>query len=73
MMLEELGIVTDDSNPMWNAIVTFISFVLFGFLPIISFVVGEIAGIDKNLYETAIALTAFALFFIGSVKSKFSH
>ena len=72
MMLEELGIVTDDSNPMWNALVTFISFILFGFLPIISFVVGEIAGIDKNLYETAIGLTGFALFFIGSIKSKFS-
>jgi VIT1/CCC1 family predicted Fe2+/Mn2+ transporter len=73
MMLEELGIVTDDSNPMWNALVTFIAFVMFGFLPILPFVVGEIAGTSDNLYDISMAMTGFSFFLIGSIKSKFSH
>ncbi len=46
MMLEELGLVVDDSNPLWNGIVTFLSFALFGFLPLIPYVIGY--GIRKD-------------------------
>ena len=46
MMLEELGLVVDDSNPLWNGIVTFISFVVFGFLPLIPYIIGY--GIKKD-------------------------
>lgn len=46
MMLEELGLVVDDSNPFWNGVVTFFSFVLFGFLPLIPYVIGY--GIKKD-------------------------
>jgi len=33
MMAEELGLSTGDENPAKNAAITFISFMLFGFLP----------------------------------------
>ena len=46
MMLEELGLVVDDSSPFWNGVVTFFSFVLFGFLPLIPYVIGY--GIRKD-------------------------
>lgn len=46
MMLEELGLVVDDSNPLLNGVVTFISFCIFGFLPLIPYVIGY--GIQKD-------------------------
>ncbi len=44
MMVEELGLIYDDSNPVLNAIVTFCSFVLFGTIPIFPFFVEYLAG-----------------------------
>lgn len=46
MMLEELGLVVDDSSPFWNGVVTLISFIVFGFLPLIPYVIS--AGIQKD-------------------------
>jgi hypothetical protein len=40
MMLEELGLVDSDSSPFWNGVVTLGAFVLFGFLPLIPYVIG---------------------------------
>ena len=40
MMAEELGIPEDSASPIKNGIVTFISFCIFGSIPLISFVVG---------------------------------
>ena len=33
MMAEELGITNNDENPIMNALVTFLAFVLFGLVP----------------------------------------
>jgi vacuolar iron transporter family protein len=38
MMVEELGLIPDDENPAKNALVTFISFCLFGAVPITPFI-----------------------------------
>lgn len=46
MMLEELGLVVDDSNPFWNGVVTLISFIAFGFLPMVPYVIS--AGINQD-------------------------
>ena len=46
MMLEELGLVVDDSNPFWNGVVTLISFIAFGFLPLVPYVIS--AGINQD-------------------------
>ena len=46
MMLEELGLVVDDSSPFWNGVVTLISFIVFGFLSLIPYVIS--AGIQKD-------------------------
>jgi hypothetical protein len=40
MMIEELGIIAEDGNPIWNALVTFIAFACFGLMPILPFIVG---------------------------------
>ena len=41
MMMEQLGLVVDDTNPIINGIITFIAFALFGFLPKIPFIIGR--------------------------------
>ena len=38
MMVEELGIFGSEESPLKNALVTFFSFALFGFVPLVAFV-----------------------------------
>ncbi|EGR32126.1 hypothetical protein IMG5_095220 [Ichthyophthirius multifiliis] len=77
MMVEELGMLpSDDENPIKNAIVTFFSFALFGLVPIIPFIVAEIAGIDgnnPNIFYISTAVTGLFLFLLGYAKSMFTH
>lgn len=42
MMLEELGLVVDDSNPIICGIVNAITFMVLGFLPFIPYMVAKI-------------------------------
>lgn len=46
MMLEELGLVVDDSSPFWNGAITLLSFIVFGFLPLIPYIIS--AGINGD-------------------------
>lgn len=48
MMLEELGLVVDDSNPMINGFVTFLAFIILGFLPLFPYVIGYGGKHDDN-------------------------
>jgi VIT1/CCC1 family predicted Fe2+/Mn2+ transporter len=43
MMVEELGLIEETESPIKNAIVTFVSFAIFGFMPVLPFIIGEIA------------------------------
>lgn len=40
MMVEELNMVLNDENPIKNATVTFVAFLIFGFIPLIPYVGG---------------------------------
>jgi hypothetical protein len=44
MMLEELGLVVDDSNPVVNGIVNTVSFMILGFMPLIPYLAGRVRG-----------------------------
>jgi VIT1/CCC1 family predicted Fe2+/Mn2+ transporter len=39
MMVEELGIMHSDEDPVKNALVTFFSFLIFGFMPVLPYLV----------------------------------
>jgi len=69
MMLEELGLIEMDDSPGKNALITFFSFVIFGVLPLLPYCANQTA--DSNVFWVSIALTGFALLFLGFVKSLF--
>ena len=69
-MVMKLGILEDDSSPLGNAIATFLSFALFGFIPLIVFVITHFTGIATDVFPWACALTAATLFSLGALKSR---
>lgn len=67
MMKEELGIMENSaSRPAMRGAVTMTAFVLFGALPLLSYVF----GVPQNLqFSISLASTASALFVVGSLRS----
>src|SRR3989344_4916615 len=58
-------------HPFKTASATFVSFVLIGFIPLLSFVLSLfVPSIGKNVFLYSIILTALALLFVGSVKAE---
>lgn len=73
MMVEELGIIETDESPAKNALVTFASFCLFGFLPLMAFVLSRFLPIPAAWnFPLAACLTAATLFCLGAVKTRFT-
>jgi len=66
MMKEELEMVDDDKTPVSSATMTFFSFLLIGFIPILAYVFG-IASPD--LFACSSVLTAVGLAIVGCMKS----
>lgn len=72
MMVVELGIFEENESPLKNGLVTFTSFVIFGFVPLLIFVLMHFTGWTINGMLWACVLTACTLFGLGVAKSKFS-
>ncbi len=71
MMVEELGIVESTESPLKNAVVTFLSFAVFGLIPILAYVLAyPFAFFRQNTFAVACALTLLTLFTLGAVKVK---
>jgi VIT1/CCC1 family predicted Fe2+/Mn2+ transporter len=69
MMVEELGIVESGESPAANAIATFLSFAVFGFVTLVAYVVGHCMSLPSpHLFVIACLLTAATLFALGAVK-----
>jgi VIT1/CCC1 family predicted Fe2+/Mn2+ transporter len=70
MMVEELGLIEDDESPLKNALVTFFSFQVFGFVPLLAYVLARfIPALTSNLFLTAAILTGVTLFALGALKT----
>jgi vacuolar iron transporter family protein len=70
MMHEELGLDTEEKNPLKSSLATFFAFVIAGLIPILSFIlVSIIPGLTINTFFTAVILTAVALFCVGAMRS----
>ena len=69
MMLEELGMMEDTSNPIKNALATFVAFVIAGSLPLLVYFVGLFIAIPMDRsFPVSLALSALALFGLGAAK-----
>jgi VIT1/CCC1 family predicted Fe2+/Mn2+ transporter len=74
MMVEELGIVASDESPLRNALVTLVSFVVFGFVPLLIYIIaGFRPGLKSSSFPLSILLTAATLFTLGALKVKFTN
>jgi VIT1/CCC1 family predicted Fe2+/Mn2+ transporter len=69
MMVEELGILGSHESPIKNALVTFFSFGLFGFVPILAYVAAFfVPAFRETTFAVAVVFTALTLFALGAVK-----
>lgn len=68
MMKEELEMVKSDKAPYKTAGVTFLSFILVGSVPLLSYFFADF-NIESNLFLYSCILTGVALGFVGSLKS----
>ena len=70
MMVEELGIVSSDESPLKNALATFLSFAIFGFIPLLTYVLGNfIPLLRARSFLFAGVLTGLTLFVLGALKT----
>lgn len=69
MMIEELGMLGEEGNPMWNGLATFLAFVIAGALPLLVYLIGLVVPIEPaTAFTTSIILSAVALFALGAAK-----
>jgi VIT1/CCC1 family predicted Fe2+/Mn2+ transporter len=71
MMVEELGIVADEESPMKNALITFVSFGVFGFIPLLATILARsVPFLAANTFPVSIGLVAVTLFGLGAAKTR---
>jgi VIT1/CCC1 family predicted Fe2+/Mn2+ transporter len=71
MMVEELGILPEEESPLKNAITTFVSFAVFGFVPLIATILARfVPFLAANSFPVSAALVGVTLFALGAAKTK---
>jgi VIT1/CCC1 family predicted Fe2+/Mn2+ transporter len=69
MMIQELGLLPDDRQPVLSALATFGSFLVAGAVPLLVFFLGLFASIDPEAaFAISIVLSGLALFALGAAK-----
>ncbi len=69
MMKEELEMAEETKSPLAMGGVTFLSFALFGMVPLLIYVIDYLNPLDKNLFFISSILTALCFIAIGFLKS----
>jgi len=76
MMVEELGLMAVDptDSPLKNGFVTFFSFLIFGCIPMLSYVVGVAVNSTHGeiVFAIACVVTLITMFVLGTLISRFS-
>jgi VIT1/CCC1 family predicted Fe2+/Mn2+ transporter len=74
MLVEELGFSIEAEDPLRSAVVTFLAFVVVGFMPLMVFVWDALVGAHYRVahqFAWSMFMTAITFFAVGAVKSKF--
>lgn len=73
MMRNEFNLTKENVEPFKGALSTFISFLIIGFVPLMSYVFNPLIGLNgDSLFLMTCAFTLAALFIVGAIKSTFS-
>ncbi len=72
MMHEELGIIEDEeTSPLKSSVVTFLAFVIAGFMPLFAYVFASIIPFFTNhLFLSASVITGLTLFTVGALRQR---
>lgn len=73
MMKEELEMTPESKSPLGMGLVTFISFLIMGFIPLLIYVVDYFNSRDLNLFLISCILTSGCFLGIGYLKSIVNH
>ncbi|ODN30791.1 hypothetical protein A4H02_04065 [Fervidobacterium thailandense] len=69
MLHEELGLFEDDTSPLKSALVTFFSFIIAGFMPLVTYVFASTwSFIANHQFMLSCVITAATLFFVGALR-----
>ena len=72
MMKDEFGIFEDHTSPLRSAFVTFLSFNLVGFIPLLAYVLAYFfSSLSDNTFTLSVVLTSCAFYIVGSIKATF--
>eukprot|EP00026_Physarum_polycephalum_P015651 Phypoly_transcript_16384.p1 GENE.Phypoly_transcript_16384~~Phypoly_transcript_16384.p1 ORF type:complete len:263 (+),score=46.16 Phypoly_transcript_16384:30-818(+) len=73
VMVEECGILPEEQSPLQAAAVTFVSFNILGFIPLIAYVAAlYIPSLVPVAYNMCVAVTLWTIFALGIAKAKIS-
>ncbi len=71
MMTEELGLTKPDENPVKSATATFLSFAIFGVIPLIAYIIARfVPFVGEYTFLLASIFTGLTLFLLGAAKVK---
>ncbi|MCX7653794.1 MAG: VIT1/CCC1 transporter family protein [Fervidobacterium sp.] len=69
MLHEELGLFEDDTSPLKSALVTFFSFIIAGFMPLIAYVfASQWYFLAQNQFLISCIITGITLFVVGALR-----
>jgi VIT1/CCC1 family predicted Fe2+/Mn2+ transporter len=69
MMLDELGMMKDESNPLVNGLVTFGAFIVAGSVPLLVYLLGLFVAIPAaSTFPASLIMSGLALFGLGAAK-----
>lgn len=70
MMIEELGIITEQKSPFLAGLTTFIAFLICGLIPLLTFIlIYFFPELEKNAFLISCIITAISIFVVGSLRS----
>jgi VIT1/CCC1 family predicted Fe2+/Mn2+ transporter len=74
MMIEELGMLKDESKPIINALTTLIAFILAGSIPMFIYIIGLFFPISATVtFPISLGFSALGLFGLGAAKVFVTH
>jgi VIT1/CCC1 family predicted Fe2+/Mn2+ transporter len=73
MMKEELGMIEESKSPFKIGLITFISFLILGFIPLLVYVLDMIIDVKGELLVWSTSLTFFSFGLIGYLKGVVTH